>query len=319
MVDLRIACDPAQPVVRRPDHLGPVALGKGSRYGRARATRGAESEWTRNEVPAARLIDRQTWGLVQARLRHNRSAAGGKPGHGGKPRYLLSSLLDCAVCGSKFIIMGGSQHRYICGAFHGGGASACSNHLSVPRDVAEEAILAPIVEKLLSPAFVAHAVKTIRELARREKGARPAEVTAGLAQADAQIAEPERLVREGALTPTVAASALATARRERETVLRAARRRTARAPESVAFEAEAQFRATVLHMGRVLQGENLIEARELLREIVGTIHLRPDRHHLIAKFDRSEIPLLAVADGRLVGSGGSIRTLLARLPRRARQ
>ena len=189
----------------------------------------------------------------------------------------------------------------------------------MPRVLAEEAILAPIVEKLLSPAFVAHAVKTIRELARREKGARPAEVTAGLAQADAQIAEPERLVREGALTPTVAASALATARRERETVLRAARRRTARAPESVAFEAEAQFRATVLHMGRVLQGENLIEARELLREIVGTIHLRPDRHHLIAKFDRSEIPLLAVADGRLVGSGGSIRTLLARLPRRARQ
>jgi hypothetical protein len=72
----------------------------------------------RNEVPAAAIVNRQTWDLLQARLRHNRSAAGGKPGRGGKPRYLLSSLLDCGICGSKFIIMGGSQHRYTCGAVH---------------------------------------------------------------------------------------------------------------------------------------------------------------------------------------------------------
>jgi hypothetical protein len=49
------------------------------------------------------------------------------------------------------VIMGGSQHRYTCSAFHGGGYSACSNHITVPRAVAELAILAPIKEKLLSP------------------------------------------------------------------------------------------------------------------------------------------------------------------------
>jgi hypothetical protein len=50
----------------------------------------------------------------------------------------------------------------------------------------------------------------------------------------------------------------------------------------------------------VLWGENLIEARELLREIVGAIRLHLDTDHLIAKFERSEIPLLAVENGGLV-------------------
>jgi hypothetical protein len=60
----------------------------------------------------------------------------------------------------------------------------------------------------------------------------------------------------------------------------------------LALAAEAAFRQTVVHMAKVLQGENLIEARELLREIVGAVRLMPDSDHLIAKFERSEIPLL---------------------------
>jgi site-specific DNA recombinase len=265
-----------------------------------------ESDWVVHEVPGIALIDGRTWDLVQARLGRNRSAAGAKPGRGGKPRYLLSGLLMCSVCSSKFIVMGGSQHRYTCGAYHAGGHNACSNHISVPRDLAEGLILAPVVEKLLSPRFVEHGIKTIRELARREREAPPAEVSAAVALADAQIAELERLVREGLLTPTVAAPALAKARSERQAALRAPARRTYRTPDSLALEAEAAFRETVLHMAKVLQGENLNEARQLLRDIVGTVRLKPDTDHLIATFERSEIPLLVTGTGRWIGSGGRI-------------
>jgi hypothetical protein len=59
--------------------------------------------------------------------------------------------------------------------------------------------------------------------------------------------------------------------------------RFARTPVSSALRAEAEFRETVAHMGKVLQGENVIEARELLREIVGTVRLDPDTDHLVAK------------------------------------
>ena len=89
----------------------------------------------------------------------------------------------------------------------------------------------------------------------------PAEVTAAVAQADAQIAELKRLVREGALTAAVAAPALATAHKQRQTALRPASRRTARTSESLDFRVEEAFRETIAHMGRVLRGDNLIEAR----------------------------------------------------------
>jgi hypothetical protein len=55
-----------------------------------------------------------------------------------------------------------------------------------------------------------------------------------------------------------------------------------------------------------MKGRHLIEARELLRELVGTVHLQPDADHLIAKFERSEIPLLMTGTGRWIGSGGRI-------------
>jgi hypothetical protein len=49
-----------------------------------------------------------------------------------------------------------------------------------------------VVEKLLTRRFIEHAVKTIRELARREREVPPAEFTAALGSADAQIGELER-------------------------------------------------------------------------------------------------------------------------------
>lgn len=55
---------------------------------------------------------------------------------------------------------------------------------------------------------------------------------------------------------------------------------------------EAAFRETATHMGKVLQGENLIEARKLLREIVGAVRLEPDTDHLIAKYECSEFRYL---------------------------
>jgi hypothetical protein len=50
----------------------------------------------------------------------------------------------------------------------------------------------------------------------------------------------------------------------------------------------------------------VIEARELLREIVGSVRLQPDTDHLIATFERSEIPLLTSGTGRWIGSGGPL-------------
>jgi hypothetical protein len=70
---------------------------------------------------------------------------------------------------------------------------------------------------------------------------------------------------------------------------------------------ELEFRETVAHMGKVLQGENVIETREVLREFVGDRSLAA--RLIIARFERSVIPLPGTLEqqaSRLVGSGGPI-------------
>jgi len=51
----------------------------------------------------------------------------------------------------------------------------------------------------------------------------------------------------------------------------------------------------------------VMETLELLREIVGTVRLQAETDHLIARFERSAIPLLRTGSGSWVGSGGPLR------------
>ena len=232
-----------------------------------------QSEWIVQEVPA--LIDEDTWTEAQRRF-----TPGGKAG--GASRYLLSGLLECAICGSKFIVYGGSQHRYVCGTYHAGGPHACSNHWSVPRMIAEEKILAPVLNDLLSPDAIVAALKEMRTVVRES---RPGP--------DPQVAELERLVREGVLSPEVAAPALAEARRRSQ-------------PSTVtSLPSEKLWRETVASMREVLQGDDVVAARETLREILGRIPLHPADGQLVAKLQAQSV-LLATGTGRWIGSGGPL-------------
>lgn len=243
-----------------------------------------QSEWVVQEIQP--LIDLDTWGSVQARFTTNGS------GRGGVSRYLLSGLLECAVCGSKMIVYGGSQHRYICGTRHAGGEHACSNGLSVKRDVAEQLILQHVLDQLLSPEAISQALKEMRAAARE---AQPA--------VDPQVAELERLVREGVLSREVAAPALAEAKRRSQPVI-------------TTIPSERLWRETVAAMREVLQGDDIVAARETLREMLGPIRLTPVGNHLRARVQAQEV-MLGTGTGRWVGSGGAIDIYLPTSSRQA--
>lgn len=240
--------------------------------GRRIRTERPQSEWIVQEVPA--LIDEDTWASAQRRFTPG-------TGRGGVQRYLLSGLLECAVCGSKFIVYGGSQHRYVCSTYHAGGVHACSNHLTVPRKIAEQKILEPILDDLLSPEAIAQALKEMRAAAR-ENAPGP----------DPQIAELERLVREGILSPDIAAPALAEARRRAK-------------PAVTALPSERLWRETVASMREILQGEDVTAARETLREILGTIRLSPGDGKMVAALRARQV-MLGTGTGRWIGSGGAL-------------
>ena len=75
------------------------------------------------------------------------------------------------MCGQKFVISGNRSPRYVCGSHVNGGPAACLNKARVSRDLAEDRLLAPIVEGLLSPAAVSLAEQEIRRLHRDQQTA----------------------------------------------------------------------------------------------------------------------------------------------------
>lgn len=203
-----------------------------------------ESEWIVQSCEA--VIDPVTWSRVRARV----TTRGGK---GGTRRYLLSGLLECAQCGSKLIVMGGSQHRYVCGAYHAGGVHACPNSTSFPRALAETEILAPLIEDMLSPEAISIGVRMMAEERRAAEAPAPRESD--------EVVALERLVREGILSADTAAPALAAARRKVEP----------RKPAQLPWPSEKAWRQAVEGMRDVLSGDDVPAAREALRELIGTV------------------------------------------------
>ena len=76
-----------------------------------------ESEWVVSEGPA--IVDRDTWERVRAAA-SPRKSFGGRPG--GSPRYLLSGILTCGVCGRKLVTTGQNGAWYYCGTHKAGKA-----------------------------------------------------------------------------------------------------------------------------------------------------------------------------------------------------
>jgi site-specific DNA recombinase len=248
-------------------------------------------EWVIREIPP--LVDLETWNLAQARFRTN-------TGSGGVTKYLLSGILTCGVCSGKLIIVGGNgvTAYYGCATHKQGGPHACTNSALARRAVAEDRLLEPVMSQLLAPDISAEGIAEMR----RERAAMEREKPAG----DNQVAELERLVREGILDPDIAAPALTEARR------RAQEQRDS-AADGLPWPSAAAYRAAVLEMRDLLTGSDVGAARELLREIVGEIRCVPEDGHLVAELTARRVMLGTGTGGvRWNGSGGVLRIHLTR-------
>ncbi len=71
-----------------------------------------------------------------------------------RPRYLLSGLLECGVCGGSYAKRG--QDRYGCANHVMSGS--CANSRSIRRVEIEERVMAGLREKLMEPEAAAEAM-----------------------------------------------------------------------------------------------------------------------------------------------------------------
>jgi site-specific DNA recombinase len=115
-------------------------------------------EWVTTSHPELRIVSDDTWRKVKARQRERADQIGARVrlglskyqanAIGAYPKYLLSGLLRCGLCGSNLIVSGPAQ-GYVCATRVNGGLRACSNRLRLPRVRLERLLLSWIPSVLI--------------------------------------------------------------------------------------------------------------------------------------------------------------------------
>ena len=105
-----------------------------------------ESEWVRQDVPELRIIPQDLWEAAKARQKDLDAKPSGL-WHRNRPRYLLSGLLRCGVCGGGYAKINASH--YGCAASKNKGESVCANRKTIKREVLESKILSALQTHLM--------------------------------------------------------------------------------------------------------------------------------------------------------------------------
>ena len=120
--------------------------------GKRQARLNQEDQWITEDVPQLIIVDQDLWDRVKTRQSTNRSrvltgTSGVRSERTRRPRYLLSGLLKCGVCGGGFSKI--SQHHYGCSTARNKGT--CDNNLTIRRDVIEVSVLDGLKDQLMHP------------------------------------------------------------------------------------------------------------------------------------------------------------------------
>jgi hypothetical protein len=132
-----------------------------------------------------RIKDRQSAQSIG--LHGTMAAKSGKQG-----TELLSGLLLCEHCGSRFIAS--NQHGYQCATRTYGGLSACANETRINRERAATAIVDYISDELLSPEAIALAQRVYEKASQEAQSALQSVVQA---VPDHLLGEENRALQEG--------------------------------------------------------------------------------------------------------------------------
>ncbi len=233
----------------------------------------------RREDPRLRIISDELWERVKLRQSAQASRpTSAKTSTAGRPASsLLSGLLVCGECGSRFVAR--NQRSYQCASRIYSGPSACSNQIVVPREGAEAAIVNYLAVDLLSPEAIEIA-KREYQAAVFEEAKRKHEDTA---KDDALLAEEvllRKMLRDRTLSPDVAQAALDALAIKRRRAASTVKTLPANLVQSFALTAE-RYSEVVQNLGKhVTKSERSTEEREMVREMLGgrgTVFTRDER------------------------------------------
>ena len=260
-------------------------------------------EWIVRTLPELRIVSDSLWRRVEARRRRATVRVGAAiqagilkatKGRGGRaPRYALSGLLKCEVCGSAMVITGGSgEYRaYQCSGYRNG--RACTNGATARLTVAEERISDAIRSDLLTDELLSDLETAVSKALRKQ----PTKADNGkrIAELREQVLNLSDAVASGAARGSPALlSRLATAEQELERLTAEGTRpkaQVAALPNLIRAKVTKGVQELTQHLRR-----DPDRARAAVRAITGEIPCAPDAtgRYLVARLGLSEEVLRAV-------------------------
>ena len=278
-----------------------------------------EQDWIRHPVEHLRLIDDELWDRVKLR-QHNahqasvaiREALRLSPttSTGRGPKYLFSSLLVCAQCQRKFIIV--DPQHYACSGWKYRGLSVCTNTLKVSRAVVESVLLEAIRSDLFTKEGAAlFAQEATRLLTEHQRTRKPdlQHAATRLRDVEQKITNIMNAITAGILTPSTKA-ALERAEAERAALLQTAQGRHTHVAkvETILPNAIRRFKALLDNLANVTQLQ-VDKARDVLRVLVGgeiVLHPTADgaARYLTAEVTGDYAGLLRLATSKNKAGGG---------------
>jgi site-specific DNA recombinase len=263
----------------------------------------------RREDSRLRIIPDELWERVKLRQSAQASrSTSAKASAAGRPATsLLSGLLACGECGSRFIAR--NQRSYQCASRVYGGPSACSNQIVVPREKAEAAIVSYLAVDLLSPEAIEIA-KREYQAAVLEDAKRKQQDTAELDALRAEEVLLRKMLRARTLSPDVAQAALDAVANKRRKAASTVKMSPASLVQSFALTAE-RYREVVRNLGKhVTKSEHSPKEREQVRTMLGGHGIVFSRDGRVgARFDWAGFAQIdkTLTNQRVrIGSGGRI-------------
>ena len=277
--------------------------------GKRRSKPNPEDTFVRKDVPHLRIVHQDLWDAVKALQQQITRNTRPDRNHRDfwthqRPRYLVSGLMKCGVCGASYTKYG--QNLFACAAMRDRGT--CSNRLTIRGDKIEAIILDGLKSRLLQPdLFEEFAREFLAEINRKR--------LANSASSERARQELDRINRQIArLVDAVANGADAKALNDKIKELEAAR------PGLEARIADAPANQPLLHpnLAKIYRGkvEHLTEAFrdpeqgrevfEIIRSLISEIRLVPADGVLAIELAGDLAGILALsAGGKGDGSAAS--------------
>ncbi|TPE43122.1 recombinase zinc beta ribbon domain-containing protein [Amaricoccus solimangrovi] len=286
----------------------------------------APEDWITAEVPELRIIDEELW--ARARTRQAEAALprrengaedpaenrGAALRRANRPRFLLSGLVTCGVCGGGMSMI--SATHIGCSSARNKGT--CENRKTIARKNVEERVLGALATRLMDPDLFAVFCAEFTAETNRLRGAareRIEERKRELAKVNRDLERLVQAIVDGTPARTIHARIAALEARREELEAEQTRGET---PPPLLHPAMAEiYRAKVGNLAAALTApDSRVEATEILRGLIDAIELRSgaEGYEILLRGDLAGILTLASdtkKPGAVSGTGLSQLALVA--------